>query len=154
MNLKLSAFRPRPPLHTEATRLVRAHVPTASPAKPRQVADGFDAAPARAVAPVALHQPSPLKQLRAQLENSARYGLLSSAQREELSHALSTEGPSEALIAKLDAQVDAALANPTARIVNLSERLAQGGLSPLELASVQRELRCLQRTLAAAQEHP
>lgn len=153
MNLKLSPFRPRPQVHHEPTRLVRAHVPAPS-AKARQVSDGFDASPVRSVAPVALAGPSPTKLLKAQLENSARNGLLSSAQKEELALALSSEGPTAALQARLDAQVDAALADPTARIVNLSERLARGGLSPLELASAQRELRCLQRTLVAAQELP
>lgn len=126
----------------EQTRIVRMPLPSYASAS-----DGFSAPASRP--PVELGDPaSPGRQFLRQLENALRFGYLSKAQGAELAHALVTEGMTESLSMRLEAQLAPVMTNPVARLVNLTERVASGSLSNQELASAQKEIRALQRTVA------
>ena len=132
------------------TALIRAPAEAPSPPKPlagpdsrSRHTDVFEAPPVSGST-----APRGRRHVGLQLDNSARYGLLSRDEYRVLQRRLSDEGPTVELASSFSAAVDSALASPTRRVANLTGLIAHGALAPGQLLSAHRELRSLERTLA------
>lgn len=135
-----------------AHRQPEAQVQNASPTA-TTVPDLFEVSAPRGAAAVNGAGPVTTRELHRQFANSVRYGLVSARQLADLEAELTADGASYALAFKLNGAVSTTLANPTLRLLNLTERLTST-VTESERRSAERELHILRRQLSTPHSTP
>lgn len=117
------------------------------------VPDLFEVNGPRAAAAVNGAGPMTTRELQRQFANSLRYGLVSARELANFEAELASGGASYALAFKLNGAVSTTLANPTLRLLNLTERLTST-VTDSERRSAERELHILRRQLSTPHHSP